>query len=157
MLLQQLNNWSRNEWVKAEIERTKNQIWKSKTRSGLKIDLGMCYENESQILHYYGSDERQLAILNKLLLIKSSFDESIFDDPNLGRIFVEEPSNAKKIMQFLIKFTLWILSPIIYPIAILQILWNIIKHNQNPNHKVTFKFCTFFPHLPEERFLTKLD
>ena len=103
ILLNEVFNINKNGWVNKQIERTKNQIWEFKTRPGLKIDLGMCYENESQILEYYGSDERQLPILNKLLLIKSSFDESIFDDPNLGRIFVEEPSNPKKIFQFLIK------------------------------------------------------
>ena len=157
LLLKQLENWTKTNWLSKEVEKTKNQIYKFKTRKGLKIDLGMCYEREFQILEYYGSDERQLPILNKLLLIKSSFDSSIFDDPNLGRIFVEEPSNTIKSLQFLFKLILWILSPLIYPIAILQILWNQIKHNQNPNHKVSFRFCTFFPHLPEERFLTKLD
>ncbi len=157
IFFQRIANWSNIKWIKNKIDQTSKQIYKFKTRTGLKIDLGMCYENESQITEYYRSDERQLPILNKLLLIKSSFDESIFEDPNLGRIFVEEPSYGKKIIQLLVKITLWILSPIIYPIAILQILWNRIKHNQNPNHRVSFRFCTFFPHLPEERFLTKLD
>ncbi len=141
--------------IKKQIQKSKKEIWQFKNRNGLKIDLGMCYENEEQITNYYENEERQLPILNKLLLIKSSFDSSIFEDPNFGRIFVEEPNDLKKVFQFLVKITLWILTPLIYPMAILQIIWNKIKHNQNPNHQVHFNFCTFYPRFPDEKFLTK--
>jgi hypothetical protein len=144
-------------WAETQIKNTRTQIWEFKNRLGLKIDLGMCYENEEQVANYYGNDERQLPILNKLLLIKSAFDPDIFDDPNLGRIFVEEPSDFLKAFQLIIKIFLWIISPIIYPLAVLQIQWNKLKHNKNLNHIVQFSFCSFYPRLPEEKFLTKLQ
>jgi hypothetical protein len=143
-------------WVEKQINNTRKQIWEFKNRIGLKIDLGMCYENEEQIEEHYGNDERQLAILHKLLLIKSAFDPNIFDDSNLGRIFVEEHSDILKAFQWVVRIMLWIFSPIIYPLAILQIQWNKIKHNKNLNHTVQFDFCTFYPRLPEEKNLTKL-
>jgi hypothetical protein len=146
---------TKNAWIEKQIEKTKTQIWEYKNRTGLKIDLGMCYENEEQVTKNYGNDERQLAILHKLLLIKSAFDPDIFEDPSLGRIFVEEPSSFLKILQTILKIILWIFSPIIYPLAILQIQWNKLKHNKNLNHTVQFDFCTFYPRLPEEKFLTK--
>jgi hypothetical protein len=156
MFLAEMLKLSKSAWIVRQIETTKTQIWEFKNRLGLKIDLGMCYENEVQIEAHYGTDERQLAILHKLLLIKSAFDPSIFDDSNLGRIFVEEPSDILKAIQWVIGIMLWIFSPIIYPLAILQIQWNKLKHNKNLNHTVQFNFCTFYPRLPEEKFLTKL-
>jgi hypothetical protein len=144
-------------WAEKQIKTIKAQIWEFKNRLGLKIDLGMCYENEDQVANYFGNDERQLPILNKLLLIKSVFEPSIFDDPNLGRIFVEEPSDILKVFQWVTKIVLWIISPIIYPLAILQIQWNKLKHNKNLNHTVQFNFCTFYPRLPEEKYLTRLN
>lgn len=148
---------TKNTWIENQIERTKTQIWEYKNRTGLKIDLGMCYEKEEQVTEYYGSDERQLPILHKLLLIESAFDPNIFEDPNLGRIFVAEPFAIVKVLQFIIKIILWVISPLIYPLAILQIQWNKLKHNKNLNHIVQFNFCSFYPRLPEERFVTKLN
>ena len=157
IFLSELFNFSKNNMIKKQIETTQRQIWEFKNRKGLKLDLGMCYENEEQINNYYGSDERQLPIINKLLLVKSAFDSEIFDDVNFGRLFTEEPLEWKKLLQLISKMILWIWSPIVYPIAILQIIWNRIKHNKNPNHKVQFDFCTFYPYLPEEKYLTKLN
>jgi hypothetical protein len=157
ILLSELFRINKSNWVENKIKITKADIWEFKNRLGLKIDLGMCYEKEEQVTKYYGNDERQLPILHKLLLIESAFDPNIFEDSNLGRIFAAEPFAIVKVLQFIIKILLWIISPLIYPLAILQIQWNKLKHNKNLNHIVKFNFCSFYPRFPEEKFVTKLN
>jgi hypothetical protein len=145
----------KNNFLQNQINSLNIKIWDYKYRSGLKVDLGMSYESEQQILEYYGNDERQLPILNKLLLVKSGFDKDLFDDTNFGRIYTDEPGIILIGIRALLYFVMVLLSPIAYPIALSQILWHKIKHNQNPNHLVKINFCTFFPRMPESKYLVR--
>jgi hypothetical protein len=124
------------------------QIRSYKQRAGVKIDVGLFYETESQLEAYYGRDIRQIWLW-KGLQVWPSKSVTSFD------LSAKILNNKFYFFQKIFWLVLSGLSVFVYPLSLLQLPFYNLKNGKNPNRPVKFNFVSFYPLYHEDKFLVE--
>ena len=140
-----LHIWASKDKWNDKLKNLKIQEKQYRQRKGIKYDLGLFFENEQQLVDYFGYDQRQYFIHSKKRI--ELHNDSCFE-------LATNISKSQEAISWVIKLSLTILTIPLLPLILLQLVFSFFRFENNPNHTLHLRFCSFFPRFPEKEFLT---
>jgi predicted nucleotidyltransferase len=121
------------------IEQTNVQIQQYKARVGLKVDVGIFFENHAQLEAYYTKDIAQVSWL------WSGYSLTDTDDSHFEPLVYTSAPLYIKLLGPVIWIAFAALSLLAYPLSFLQIIFHRLKNEHNPNFFVHQSLICFVP------------